>query len=133
MRFVILGAALFSAIGAAATIPAKAAPNPALCMALAENYNQCQRQAQRQNYQGGWGGGYGYDRGYGGGWGGHDDDGWGGHRHGGGWGGDGYGYDRGYGGGWGGRGYGGGRPQAKQAECARWLVALQQNQCAPGQ
>lgn len=115
MRFVIPALALAGVVGAAiAALPAKAAPNPALCFALAENYNQCQRQASRQG--GGWGGGWG--RGSGGGWDG------------------GRGYDRnGYGGGgWGGGGdydwrRRGGRGQSRQAECARWLVAMQQNNC----
>lgn len=106
MKKLSLGLWLFAA--ALAAMPARAAPNPSLCFALAENFNQCQRQAQRQS-RGGYGGGYGYDGG-------------------------GYGYD---GGGWGDEDdyYRGrrraGRAQAKQAECARWLVAMQQNNCMP--
>ena len=113
---IAFGLALAAAMAATiAALPARAAPNPALCFALAENFNQCQRQAQRQGR-----GGYGYDGGgYGGGYG-HD--------------GGGYGYD---GGGWGDddpyawRRRRSGRAQAKQAECARWLVAMQQNNCMP--
>jgi hypothetical protein len=93
---------LAAAAGALAASAAKAGPNAPLCLMLENNYNQCIVQAQRQ-------GGYGgdYDRGWGGGPGGGWDD------------------DRGY--------YrrqrGQGASQAKQAECARWLVSIQQNNC----
>ncbi|WP_442755082.1 hypothetical protein ACNHKD_00010 [Methylocystis sp. JAN1] len=80
---------------------AKAGPNVPLCLSLQNSYNACMVQAQRQQ---GWGGyGHGWGDGYGGGWG--DDD-------------DYYRYQR--------------RQQrgvAKQAECARWLYAIQQNGC----
>lgn len=87
-------------------MPAAAAPNVPLCFALAEQFNQCQRQAQRQSRYGGYGG---YGGGYYGGY--HD-----------GWDGGGYGYGNPYG--------GRHRAQAKQAQCAQILVAMQQNRCA---
>jgi hypothetical protein len=101
---------------------AKAGPNVPLCLALENNFNECMRQQQRQNAWGGggqgWGGGYG-----------QGDYGRGGYGHG--------GYDRGWGDGDWDDGYGGyPRPRrqprgaAKQAECARWLAAIQQNNCA---
>ncbi len=89
--------------GASVAFPAKAAPNVPLCFSLSQSYNQCQQQAQWQNHGGG--GGYGGGYGYGGGWGGDDDDAY-------------YWRQR--------RAQ---RAQSKQAECARWLVAMQANHC----
>jgi hypothetical protein len=79
---------------------AKAGPHVPLCFALQNNFNECMRQQQRQNA---WGGGY--DRG----WGDWDED-------------DGYEHYR--------RQRHQQRGAAKQAECARWLFAIQQNNCA---
>jgi hypothetical protein len=80
---------------------AKAGPNVALCVALENNFNECMRQQQRQNAAGGWNNGYG--QGYGHSWGDNDwDEGYGRHPH---------------------------PYAAKQAECARWLTAIQQNNC----
>ncbi len=112
-RTLLLAAASATLLCATA---AYAGTNVAMCVALSNNYNQCMREQARGGggYGGGWGGGY--EGGYGGGWGGGYDDGYGG------WGG---GYDNGY------RNYRRGHAQAKQAECARWLVALQQNNCVP--
>jgi hypothetical protein len=93
---------------------AKAGPNVPLCFALQNNFNECMRQQQRQSA---WGGGYG--QGYG----------QGGYGRG--------GYDHGWGDGDRDDGYDSyPRPRrqprggAKQAECARWLFAIQQNNCA---
>lgn len=99
-RFAVPAAAAAALFGATAV---KAGPNAPLCLSLQNSYNACMVQAQRMGWRGhgGWGGGY--DNGYGGGWGGDDD-----YRH----------YQR--------RQY---RSASKQAECARWLYAIQQNGC----
>lgn len=95
-----------AAIALLGATAAEAGPNVPLCLSLQNSYNACMVQAQRQGWggYGGWGGGYdnGYG-GYGGGWG--DDD-------------DYYRYQR--------RQY---RSASKQAECARWLYAIQQAGC----
>jgi hypothetical protein len=99
-RLALLVAAATALLAAPA---AEAGPNVPLCLSLENSYNACIRQAQRQNAWGGYGGGW--DGGQG-------------------WGGDG-GWDDDY--------YRGRRRQqralSKQAECARWLYAIQQNNC----
>jgi len=108
-RTLLLAAASAALLCATA---AYAGTNVAMCVALSNNYNQCMREQARGGGYGGYGGGWGggYEGGYGGWGGGYDGDGWD----------NGYGHYR-----------RGGRAQGKQAECARWLVALQQNNCVP--
>ncbi len=99
---------LLAAASALTAAPAaKAGPNVGACVYLSNGYNNCMNEAARQNR---WGGGYGgeWGGGYGPGWG---DDGWDPE----------YEYYR--------RQRAQGRSQAKQAECARWLYAIQQNNC----
>lgn len=96
--------ALFAAVATALAVSsaAQAGPNVAVCVTLQNNYNACMVQAQRQQGWGGQGYGGGWDGGYGG-WG--DDD-------------DYYRQQRRQ-----------RRAVSKQAECARWLYAIQQNGC----
>lgn len=133
---------VFAFASLAASGPAaQAAENPALCLAIARNYNNCVSAQSRPQH---WGGGWGGDRGdhlegyYGGHHGGYDDD--RGYRTGG----YGRGYE-GYGGGHDGYGgHGGGydgyddeyrhyrraaRRQRAQAQCDAWLAQMQANGC----
>lgn len=137
---VIRSAFAFASLAASAPA-AHAAENPALCFAIARNYNNCvNAQSRPRHWGGGWGGGHGnhLDSYYGGHHGGYDDD----HSYGAG------GYVRGY------EGYGGGqggygdhdggydgyddeyrhyrraaRRHRAQAQCAGWLAQMQANGC----
>lgn len=133
----------WSLIGAACATAMLASPsaksaNVPLCLAIAQNYNNCVRQHQRAG-RGPHGPGYGHGYGYpGGDYG--DDEGYGGYR------GRGYGQDYGgyddrdgggYGPGYGGHGgygdYGGGyRRHSRghaEAACAVWFVQMQASGC----
>ncbi|HEY8160830.1 MAG TPA: hypothetical protein VIF34_00975 [Methylocystis sp.] len=107
MRLIKYPLVLLAAAGALTAAPtAKAGPNVEVCLYLSNQYNNCMNEAAGENrrgarYGGGWGGGYGP------GWG----DGWDPERD----------YYR--------RQRAQARSQAKQTECARWLYAIQQNNC----
>ena len=129
------------AVAAACAVAALASPsaraaNVPLCLAIAQNYNNCVRQHQmgghyRQGYRYGHGDGdgpYGDEGGYGG----YPSGGHGGYGGGYGGGGGGYGGDDGpgYGGGYGGPGYGGyGRQERAKAACAVWFAQMQASGC----
>jgi hypothetical protein len=120
----VMGAACAAAMLAS---PPATSANVPLCLAIAQNYNNCLRQNQfggpyRRGY--GYGYGYGHDNGYpGGAYGDYGDDG--------GYGGDGPGHGHGYGGyggGYGGGGYGRGYGRGKAA-CAVWFAQMQASGC----
>jgi hypothetical protein len=131
MRLVTLS--VIGAVCATAMLasPSAKSANVPLCLAIAQNYNNCVRQHQRGPHGPGYGypgGGYGDDEGYGGfrgrgygqDYGGYDDR-------------DGGGYGPGYGGHGGYGDYGGGyrrhgRGRAEGA-CAVWFVQMQASGC----
>lgn len=117
MTFSIAGVTCAAALFAS---PAANSANAPLCLAIAQNYNNCIRQSQFGGiYRGGYG--HGYPGGpYG------DDEGYDGYGGGGGYG-PGYGgYGRGYGGNGGYRGQGPGRARAA---CAVWVAQMQASGC----
>jgi hypothetical protein len=129
----LIGAACVAAMLAS---PSAKSANLPLCLAIAQNYNNCMRQHQLAGSgPRGYGHGYGYPGGpYG------DDDGYGGYRgrgYGHGYGGDdnydGGGYGPNYGGYGGPGGYGGGyrrhRHEQAKAACAVWFVQMQASGC----
>lgn len=138
----ILATAGVAALFVAAAPAVAAPPNPVFCHVLFGEFNKCQQRAQRHGgwdqhgHDGDWGGHHSGHQGWGGGhqeWGGHrqgwgDDDGWGGHQGRGGYADRGY-SDRGYGGGYE-RPRWRGQPRGQQADCSRWLVAMQLNRCS---
>jgi hypothetical protein len=131
-----LRSSLLLAAAAGSLLPAPSAqaggPNIAVCMTLANAYNQCIRDQQRQpqpRYGGGYGGGYDRDE--------DDGPGYGRPPQGGGYGGRGYngnggGYGQGYGQGWD-RDYWRQqrrpRPNNAQQACMSWLIQMKAANC----